>query len=89
MTEHFEVQRSIAAPFADIVAVLADPQGHVAIDASGMLQDTTGDPAKQVGDQFVIHMDREHVYGYRLESTADEALVTPFYDVNHRLTNAP
>ena len=34
-------------------------QGHVAIDASGMLQDATGEPAGKVGDQFVIHMDRE------------------------------
>jgi hypothetical protein len=59
MTDRFEVQRTIAAPAADIFAVLADPQGHVAIDASGMLQDATGDPAKQTGDQFVIHMDRE------------------------------
>lgn len=59
MTERIEVQRTIAAPAADIFAVLADPQGHVAIDASGMLQDATGVPASQVGDQFVVHMDRE------------------------------
>ena len=31
----------------------------MAIDASGMLQDFTGDPAQKVGDTFVIHMDRE------------------------------
>lgn len=59
MSERFEVQRTIAAPAAEIFAVLVDPQGHVAIDASGMLQDATGDPAGKVGDQFVIHMDRE------------------------------
>lgn len=59
MTERIEVQRTIAAPAADIFAVLTDPQGHVAIDASGMLQDATGDPARRVGDQFVVHMDRE------------------------------
>lgn len=59
MTDRFEVQRTIAAPAADIFAVLADPQGHVAIDASGMLQDATGDPAGKVGDRFVVHMDRE------------------------------
>ena len=53
------MQRTIAAPAADIFAVLADPQGHVAIDASGMLQDATGDPAGKVGDRFVVHMDRE------------------------------
>ncbi len=59
MTETMEVQRTIAAPAADIFAVLCDPHGHVAIDASGMLQDADGEPAKAVGDTFVIHMDRE------------------------------
>ncbi|MGW0158445.1 SRPBCC family protein [Mycobacterium sp. NPDC003323] len=59
MTDRIEVQRTIAAPAGDIFAVLTDPHGHVAIDASGMLQDATGEPARQVGDQFVVHMDRE------------------------------
>ena len=59
MTERMEVQRTIAAPAADIFAVLCDPQGHVAIDASGMLQDADGARAKAAGDSFVIHMDRE------------------------------
>lgn len=59
MSDRMEVQRTIAAPAADIFAVLTDPHGHVAIDASGMLQDATGEPARQVGDQFVVHMDRE------------------------------
>ena len=47
MTERIEVQRTIAAPAADIFAVLCDPQGHVAIDASGMLQDADGEPARR------------------------------------------
>ena len=59
MSDRMEVQRTIAAPAADIFAVLTDPHGHVAIDASGMLQDATGEPARQVGDRFVVHMDRE------------------------------
>jgi hypothetical protein len=59
MTERMEVQRTIAAPAADIFAILCDPQGHVAIDATGMLQDADGEPAKGAGDSFVIHMDRE------------------------------
>lgn len=59
MSDRMEVQRTIAAPAADIFAVLTDPHGHVAIDASGMLQDASGEPARQVGDQFVVHMDRE------------------------------
>jgi hypothetical protein len=59
MTERIEVQRTIAAPASDIFAVLCDPQGHVAIDSSGMLQDADGDPVRAAGDSFVVHMDRE------------------------------
>jgi hypothetical protein len=59
MSERIEIQRTIAAPPADIFAVLCDPQGHVAIDASGMLQDAEGTPVTAVGDSFVVHMDRE------------------------------
>jgi hypothetical protein len=66
MTERMEVQRTIAAPAADIFALLCDPQGHVAIDSSGMLQDAHGDPAKAVGDTFVIHMDRESLNDFPL-----------------------
>jgi hypothetical protein len=58
-TERFEVQRTIAADPAAIFKVLCDPHGHVAIDSSGMLMDATGEPAKAVGDSFVVHMDRE------------------------------
>ena len=66
MTERIEVQRTIAAPATDIFALLCDPQGHVAIDSSGMLQDADGDPAKAVGDTFVIHMDRESLNDFPL-----------------------
>src|SRR5271157_6113654 len=59
MSERIETQRTIAAPAADIFAVLCDPQGHVAIDSTGMLQDADGDPVRGVGDGFVVHMDRE------------------------------
>ena len=52
-------QRLIAAPAADIFALLCDPQGHVAVDSSGMLQDASGDPVTAAGDSFVVHMDRE------------------------------
>jgi hypothetical protein len=54
-----ETSRLIAAPAADIFAVLCDPQGHVAIDASGMLQSAEGEPVTAAGDSFVVHMDRE------------------------------
>jgi hypothetical protein len=59
MTERFEVQRTIPADPATIFSVVSSPEGHVAIDASGMLQSFTGTPAGAEGDTFVIHMDRE------------------------------
>ena len=90
MTERFEVQRTIPADAADIFRVVCSPQGHVAIDASGMLQSASGEPAGAVGDTFVIHMDREalgdlpsigHYYGYRLEPGDDgTTVVTSIYD---------
>jgi hypothetical protein len=54
-----EVQRTIPAEPSAIFSLLCDPHGHVAIDSSGMLMDATGDPARAVGDTFVVHMDRE------------------------------
>jgi hypothetical protein len=66
MTERLEVQRAIAADPADIFQVLADPQGHVAIDSSGMLMSATGEPVTGVGDTFVVHMDREALNDYPL-----------------------
>ena len=59
MNERFEIQRTIPADAAAIFRVVSDPRGHVAIDASGMLQSSTGEAARAVGDTFVIHMDRE------------------------------
>jgi len=59
VSERIETQRVIAAPAADIFAILCDPQGHVAIDSSGMLQDAEGEPVRAVGDSFVVHMDRQ------------------------------
>jgi hypothetical protein len=59
MADRIEVQRTITAPPADIFAVLCDPQGHVAIDSSGMLQDADGAAVAAAGDSFVVHMDRE------------------------------
>jgi hypothetical protein len=59
MIERFEVRRMIPAEAGAIFELLRSPHGHVAIDASGMLQGATGHPASAVGDTFVIHMDRE------------------------------
>ena len=58
-SNRIEVTRPIPAPPSAIFDILRSPEGHVAIDASGMLQDFTGEPAEKVGDTFVIHMDRE------------------------------
>ena len=59
MDERFEVQRTIPADAATIFGVISSPEGHVAIDASGMLQSWTGVAATAEGDTFVVHMDRE------------------------------
>jgi hypothetical protein len=63
-TERIEVARTIPAAADAIFAVLRDPAGHVAIDSSGMLQDFTGEPVSAVGEEFVIHMDRESLNDY-------------------------
>ena len=65
-SERLEVERLIPADAASIFKVLCDPQGHVAIDSSGMLMDATGDPVSGVGDTFVVHMDREALNDYPL-----------------------
>jgi uncharacterized protein YndB with AHSA1/START domain len=57
--ERFEVERQIAAPASAVFDVLTSPEGHVRIDASGMLQWAEGDRVTGVGDRFVVHMDRE------------------------------
>ena len=57
--ERMEVARTIPEVPERIFALLSDPRGHVTIDSSGMLIDSTGEPATKVGDEFVIHMDRE------------------------------
>lgn len=58
-TQRLEVKRDVAAAPSRIFTLLCDPIGHVTIDSSGMLQAADGDPVRQVGDSFVVHMDRE------------------------------
>ena len=74
--ERFEVARKIGASPSAIFSVLRDPAGHVAIDSSGMLQASTGSPVSAVGDEFVVHMDREALNDYPLG----------LYDVTVRIT---
>jgi hypothetical protein len=77
-TERFEVQRTIPAEPSAIFAVLRDPRGHVAIDSSGMLMDSTGDPVDAVGDSFVVHMDREALNDYPLGRYDVTVTITKF-----------
>src|SRR5215213_5617490 len=76
LTDRMEVTRPIAAPPSAIFDIVRSPAGHVAIDASGMLQDFTGESAEKVGDTFVVHMDRESLNDYPLGR----------YDVTVRIT---
>ena len=58
--ERLSASRPIAASAADIFRVVTDPRGHVAIDASGMLQSApAAKRVEKVGDSFLIKMDRE------------------------------
>jgi hypothetical protein len=77
-TERFEVQRTIRADAASIFAVLRDPNGHVAIDSSGMLMSADGDPVQAVGDSFVVHMDREALNDYPLGEYDVTVSITAF-----------
>ena len=58
--------------------MLCDPQGHVAIDSSGMLQDATGEPVTAVGDTFVVHMDREALNDYPMGGYDVTVTITTF-----------
>jgi hypothetical protein len=66
LPHRIEVTRPIPAPAWAIFDIVRSPAGHVAIDASGMLQGFTGQPAEKVGDTFVIHMDRESLNDFPL-----------------------
>jgi hypothetical protein len=64
--EHLEVQRTIRASPSEIFRILSDPNGHVAIDSSGMLMSADGESVTGVGDTFVIHMDRDALNDFPL-----------------------
>ena len=50
----------------------------MAIDSSGMLQSSTGDPARAVGDSFVVHMDRESLNDYPMGRYDVTVTITKF-----------
>lgn len=76
--ERFEVQRSIAASPAEIFTVLSSPDGHVAIDGSGMLMWAEGTAPTAVGDRFVVHMDRDAIRDFPLGEYEVEVVITEF-----------
>jgi hypothetical protein len=84
LAERFEVSRAIAADPAAIFAILRDPNGHVAIDASGMLMAATGSPASAVGDSFVVHMDRDALRDVKLEEY-DVTVTFVTYEHDHEI----
>lgn len=83
-TERIEVERTIAADAGSIFSVLRDPQGHVAIDSSGMLLDAEGDPAGAVGDTFVVHMDREALNDFPM-GQYDVTVVIKTFEVDREI----
>ena len=84
MTTRFEVQRAIAADPSTIFEILRSPEGHVRIDASGMLMSADGEPASAVGDTFVVHMDREALNDYPL-GLYDVTIVISAYEQDREI----
>lgn len=74
--ERIEVTRLIPAPASAIFAVLADPKGHVDIDASGTLIAAEGEPVTQPGDRFLVHMDRTALGDVPLGTYDVEVVIT-------------
>lgn len=64
--QRIEVERVIAAKPGKIFEILRSPEGHVQIDASGMLMSASGEPATAVGDRFVVSMDRDALQDFDL-----------------------
>jgi hypothetical protein len=77
-SDRIEVQRTIAADPSAIFRLLCDPQGHVAIDSSGMLMNATGEPVAAAGDSFTVHMDREALNDYPMGRYDVTVTVTRF-----------
>lgn len=76
--ERIEVSRPIPAAPEAVFAVIRDPQGHVAIDSSGMLMSAEGEPASAVGDTFVVHMDREALNDFPMGTYDVTVSITAF-----------
>ncbi len=73
-----EVQRTIPVPASVIFSLLCTPDGHVRIDASGMLMSSEGPSVTQVGDTFLVHMDSEALSNLPLGRYAVLIRITAF-----------
>ena len=94
--QRIEVQRTIPVPANVIFSILCDPDGHVQIDASGMLMSSEGVPVTQVGDTFLVHMDREALNDVPLGQYTVSIRITTFvkdreiaWTIEHPLINPP
>jgi len=81
--QRIEVDRTIAAEPAPIFEILRSPEGHVQIDASGMLMSATGEPASAVGDRFVVHMDRDSLRDFDLGEYDVTVVISEFEQDRH------
>lgn len=94
--QRIEVSRTIPAPASAIFSLLCDPDGHVQIDASGMLMSAEGPLATNVGDTFLVHMDREALndiplglYSVSIRITAFERDREIGWTIEHPLVDPP
>ena len=94
--QRIEVSRTIPAPASSIFSLLCDPDGHVQIDASGMLMSAEGAPVTKVDDTFLVHMDREALndiplglYSVTIRITAFERDREIGWAIEHPLIDPP
>ena len=76
VAERIEVSRLVPAPAEAVFAVLTAPEGHVDIDASGMLMAAEGQPVRRAGDRFLVHMDRDALGDVPLGKYDVEVVIT-------------
>jgi hypothetical protein len=94
--QRIEVQRTIPVPASVIFALLSTPEGHVQIDASGMLMSSEGSPVTKVDDTFLVHMDREALNDIPLGRYTVSIRITAFekdreiaWTIEHPLIDPP
>ena len=94
--QRIEVQRSIPVPASVIFSILCDTDGHVQTDASDMLMSSEGSLVTQVGDTFLVHMDREALNDVPLGQYTVSIRITAFqrdreiaWTIEHPLIDPP